>query len=118
MELAEEFVETEVRKTPLLFYLWGHSFEFDRDGNWDVIERFLTSVGGREEIWYATNLEIYDYVQAYSQLQFRMDGSMVRNPTAITVYFDVDGMVRKVESGETISIHPGVFHTPGLRTEY
>ena len=57
--------------------LWGHSYEFEADGNWDVIERFAAYTGNRDEIWYATNLELYDYMTAYDRLLFSADGSMV-----------------------------------------
>lgn len=116
MELAEEFVEKEARKEPWLFYLWGHSFEFDRDNNWDVIERFAAYMGSRDEIWYATNLEIYDYVHAYDCLIYGMGGARVYNPTDIRVFFETDGRILSVGSGETIEIVPGVVQTPGLKT--
>lgn len=116
MDLAGEFVETEIRKDPWLFYLWGHSFEFDRDNNWEVIERFASRAGSRDEIWYATNLEIYDYVRAFGCLIYGMGGTRVYNPTDIRVYFETDGHMLSVGSGETVEIVPGVARTPGLKT--
>ncbi|MBQ8577900.1 MAG: polysaccharide deacetylase family protein [Clostridia bacterium] len=57
MELAEQFVNAEP-ETPMLFYVWGHSYEFaDRD-NWDVIERFCDYMAGRDDIFYGTNAEV------------------------------------------------------------
>ena len=47
---------------PLLFYLWGHSYEFDDDDNWDTIEKFLQKAGCRDDVWYATNIEVYDCI--------------------------------------------------------
>ncbi len=35
-----------------LFYLWGHSYEFEADENWNVIEEFAAYTGNRDEIWY------------------------------------------------------------------
>ena len=52
-------------KTPKLFYLWGHSYEFDSNNNWDRIEKICEELSGKEDVWYATNIEIYDYVKAY-----------------------------------------------------
>lgn len=115
MELAEEFVEKEAKKAPWLFCLWGHSFEFDRDDNWDVIEQFASRVGSREEIWYATNLEIYDYVQAYGRLIYSMDGSRVCNPTDQRLYFEAGEQIWSVGSGEMVEIIPEVMGMPGLR---
>ena len=58
------------RRQPRLFYLWGHSYEFTRDNNWDLIEEFCELTGGREDIWYATNIEIIDYMDVLNRLQF------------------------------------------------
>jgi peptidoglycan/xylan/chitin deacetylase (PgdA/CDA1 family) len=56
MELAEMFIKLKP-DTPQLFYLWGHSYEFDVDHNWRVIEDFCRLVSGRDDIFYATNAE-------------------------------------------------------------
>ncbi len=90
MELARQFVEEPDRAyfwshTPRLFYLWGHSYEFNDNNNWNVIEEFADYVGHRDDIWYATNMEIYDYVKAYEALQFAADGSFVYNPGRLDV---------------------------------
>ena len=89
---------------PRLFFVWGHSFEFERNGNWDLLERICKALGGREEIWYATNMEIYEYVSAYHSLVFSADGERVYNPTLKKIWFDVDGKQYKIAPGETITI--------------
>lgn len=86
MELAKRFVEAKEpgyawANHPLLFYLWGHSFEFNNNNNWEIIEEFGAYIGNREDIWYATNGEIYDYIQAYNRLEYSVDGSIIHNPT-------------------------------------
>ena len=107
-EYAEKFLSLDVNglycasRYPRLFYLWGHSYEFDRDGNWHVIEDFCRAVSGREEIWYATNMEIYEYVTAFRSLSRSADGSIVHNPTVTKVWFDQDGALYSVNPGETI----------------
>ena len=84
-KLAEEFVNSQDRR-PQLFYVWGHSYEFDRDDNWDVIEEFLCYMDGhREEIWFAGNGEILAYLEAYKRLEYSADGSMIYNPSALDV---------------------------------
>ena len=103
MELAERFVERKVSRNPWLFYLWGHSYEFDQKDNWNVIEEFAAYIGNREDIWYATNIEIYDYVAAYKQLIFSVDGKTVHNPTATTLYFEHTNQIYCIKPGETIT---------------
>ena len=88
----------------MLFYLWGHSYEFDNNDNWQVIEEFAKKIGGREDIWYATNGEIYEYVTAYDNLRWSADGTLVHNPSSIDVYLDNHGKQVVVKSGETVKI--------------
>lgn len=102
MELAEAFLAPDRR--PKLFYLWGHTFEFDHDDNWHVIEHFAQYLSGRDEIWHATNIEIYDYVQAYRQLIFSADGTRVYNPTVTELFFEADRREFRIGPGETLCI--------------
>ena len=105
MELAEKFAKAEtLKKHPSLFYLWGHSYEFEDNNNWNVIEEFAEYMGGREDIWYATNMEIYEYVEAYRALVFSVDGSVIMNPTALTLYFEHNGKIRTVAPGEVLTL--------------
>jgi hypothetical protein len=87
-----------------MFYLWGHTYEFDNENNWEIIEKFAQYIGGRENIWYATNIEIYDYVKAYESLQVSVDHSIVYNPSAMDVWFSEGGKIYCVKSGQTIHI--------------
>ncbi len=89
---------------PRLFYLWGHTYEFDRDNNWDRIEKILDELSGKEDTWYATNIEIYDYVKAYDSLVFSADNNMVYNPTLIKVWFFADGKIYSVNPGQTLVV--------------
>ena len=61
MQLAEKFIEAEPTED-MLFYLWGHSFEFDKFESWDRFEEFCALISGRREITYMTNGEVYRYV--------------------------------------------------------
>ncbi len=107
-ELADRFLDSQQnQRFPKLFYLWGHTYEFDDNNNWDRIEKFCEKVGNRDDIWYATNIEIYDYVEAYRALKFSSDGKRVYNPSALPVWFTtsfVDRKTVKVEPGETLEI--------------
>ena len=109
MELAKDFVERGDegyvwRNRPMLFYVWGHSYEFDRNGNWQVLEELCEYVGGRDDVWYATNGEIVSYVNAFRALRWSHDQSIVQNPTATDVCFFCDGKTVTVRSGETVRI--------------
>ncbi len=102
--LKNDNPEAPPKGEPKLFYLWGHSFEFDKNNNWDLIEEFCKTISGREDIWYATNIEIYDYTAAYRALRFNVDNTLVYNPTLIKVWFYADGGIYAVEPGESLKI--------------
>ena len=74
-----------------LFYIWGHSFEFPRDDSWERMEQFCAAAANDPHVWYATNIEIYDYVMALRALRFAADRTMVYNPSATEVWVEVDG---------------------------
>jgi peptidoglycan/xylan/chitin deacetylase (PgdA/CDA1 family) len=62
MELAERFVKLKT-ETPQVFYVWGHSYEFDVDKNWYIIEDFCKFISGRNDIAYCTNAEALGLLQ-------------------------------------------------------
>ncbi len=100
MELLEAFLQGKPRE-PWLFYLWGHAYEFEADDNWDIIERFLAAVRGREDVWFATNIEVYNACRAYDRLLFSADGRLVSNPSADTVWLSADGQTFSLAGGES-----------------
>lgn len=60
MSMAKEFIEAKPDK-PQIFYLWGHSYEFDVNNNWEIIENFCKEIANREDIFYGTNTEVFEY---------------------------------------------------------
>jgi peptidoglycan/xylan/chitin deacetylase (PgdA/CDA1 family) len=56
MELAERFINLKPA-VPQVFYVWGHSYEFDTGRNWPLIEEFCRFMAKRDDIFYATNAQ-------------------------------------------------------------
>ena len=105
MELANNFLQEPVSRDPRLFYLWGHSYEFEEKDNWHVIEGFFQKLSGREDVWYATNIQIYDYVQAYQQLIYSADGQSIYNPTSSDLWLWIDRKMNlKVPAGQRVTL--------------
>lgn len=109
MELAKEFIEINPTrnqwvKRPKIFYLWGHSYEFNDDNNWGIFEEFSKYIGNRNDVWYATNGEIYDYVKAFESLKFSADGTTIYNPSGIEIYLNYFDKDCSVKPNETIKI--------------
>lgn len=100
MRLAGEFAALFKKQYLYMMYVWGHSYEFDNDGNWDMIEGFCRFIGGREDIWYATNIQIVDYLKAAENLKVAASGKFAYNPSVIDVWLSVDGNIVKIAGGE------------------
>ena len=100
MNKAEYFVNFKKKQYLKLMYIWGHSYEFAMQNNWEVIERFCEYMGGRADIWYCTNIQFIDYMDAAKRLQFAADNSFVFNPSAMTVCLEVNGSYVEVGAGE------------------
>lgn len=104
MTLVTRFLEDKRKWRPRLFYLWGHAYEFTDSDNWYILEDFGKAIGCRDDVWYATNIEIYDYVNAYGQLVFSADGRRVYNPTLTELFIGTRVGEFGVKPGETIEI--------------
>ncbi len=103
-QLCERFLSDRAPFGSQLFYLWGHSYEFEADNNWHVIEEFCEKMGGHDDIWYATNIEIVDYVNACRAVYASADGKILHNPTSIDVWADVNGKTVCIKAGETVKV--------------
>lgn len=110
IECVDNFLAIDISRSvyhavryPRLLYIWGHSYEFDKDNSWNTMEDVCRKLSGKEDVWYATNIEIYDYVEAYNRLIYSADGYKAYNPTLITVWLDVDGELYSIAPGETVT---------------
>lgn len=103
MDIAKTFLEDNTDDIRL-FYVWGHSYEFAVNDNWEVIEEFADLVSNKEEIWYGTNMEICSYITAFKKLKFSQDKHRVYNPTALDIWIKVNDDVIKVKSGDMMNL--------------
>ena len=108
-ELFRAFVEPRADNRPYLmgprlFYLWGHSYEFNDNDNWNIIEDFGKMVAERDDIWHVTNGDLRDYVKAYDDLVFSADGKTIRNRSAMDVYLVVGDKKVLAKAGETTAV--------------
>lgn len=108
MELCRQFLSLhDVRwwdPRPKLFYLWGHSYEFSEDDNWNLLEEFCALMANHPDVWYATNGELYAYVDAARRISASADGRLMYNPTAIRLYLEADGEHLLLEPGQSLTL--------------
>ena len=99
IDFGKKFMALTKKQYLYMMYVWGHSYEFDRDNNWYVIEEFCKMIGGREDIWYATNAEVCHYLMAVKQVHTSVDEKLLFNGSGQDIYL--------IRNGENILLHPG-----------
>lgn len=110
LDRVREFAAMDVDKRyrssryPRLFMLWGHSFEFNNNQNWELLEELCQALGNLDDTWYATCMEIYEYVTAYNALVYSADCTKLYNPTLVKLWVDIDGTPYTIEPGQTITV--------------
>lgn len=57
IDLAKEFLEAKADE-PMLFSVWGHSYQFDYTKQWDEFEEFCRIISGHDDVFYGTNSEV------------------------------------------------------------
>lgn len=105
LKIAGEFVEEDPVGDPYLFSVWGHSYEFDANNNWNVMEQLLNIVTDKSDIWYAANMEIYRYTKAFNTLEYSADGSLVTNHSALAVWILFGDRLYQIEGGSTLFLN-------------
>ena len=99
--LFKKLVEMpEFRLNMALLYIWGHSYEFNSEEKWERMENFCREASGHPNVWYATNIEVFDYVRAQRMIDYSIDKNMAYNPSAISVWIDVAGKAVELKPGE------------------
>jgi len=90
IKLGRKFLDLPYNLNLWMMYVWGHSYEFRVHDNWDLIEDFCKMMSGQDDIWYATNIEIVEYMEAAKALCFTAIGDKVYNPSATSVWLDIN----------------------------
>lgn len=106
-ETLQQFFKTHSwDRNARLYYIWGHSYEFDRDGGWESIETICSQLHerGGDTLWAATNGMIKDYADAVDRMRFGATGQTVINPSALDVWITVDGVAIRVPAGSQLSL--------------
>ncbi|MBR7133730.1 MAG: polysaccharide deacetylase family protein [Clostridia bacterium] len=103
---SPDFFNTQVTTDPKLFNIWGHAYEIVNYWGWENFEAYCSSVGGKEDVWYATYGDVYSYVSDYNKLEISLADDTIKNPTDRKLWFEYNGNIIEIEAGTTLK---GVF---------
>lgn len=104
LEISKDFAKNPRRGR--LLYIWGHSYELDETKyGWDHMENICkTLTEDKDNTWFATNIEIVDFVKAQRALKISVDNKTVYNPSAIDVWVRNDKDIIVIKPGETVRL--------------
>jgi hypothetical protein len=58
--IGEKFLKIE-EETPQIMYIWGHAYEFDiYPERWQQFEEFCEMMSKRSDIFYGTNIQVFE----------------------------------------------------------
>lgn len=101
-DFVDRFLTTQ--EQPAWFSIWGHSWEFEQSKTWGYWENVCRKLGGHTNVWYATCVEMADYLRAAAALKLLPDGKGVVNARNIPVWLDVHGKTLCVSAGFTTGL--------------
>ncbi|MCI8473332.1 MAG: polysaccharide deacetylase family protein [Clostridiales bacterium] len=111
--LAKAFVERKIttgvlqkNTEPALFYIWGHSYELRRKGEEDYkkTETLLEYLSGREDVWYPTNLQLFEYKKAFDELVYGIDRTFAQNMSCIPLWVFANGKTVRLDPGAVVPL--------------
>ena len=88
-----------------VFYIWGHTYEFDRPGaDWSDLVRIFKPLSGKPDVWYCTNIELFDYEAARNRIVIAANLKTAYNPSAITVSVKGDDKYIDIPAGKMMRL--------------
>ena len=111
IDVASEFVALNPTSQKL-FFLFGHSFELEEDyettgvkKSFDDMRTFAETIGGKDDIWYATNAEVFEYLLAQREIgDFSAQGYYMNKSQYPLTYIN-SGSVITINPGDTIKVN-------------
>jgi peptidoglycan-N-acetylglucosamine deacetylase len=100
LELLNDYLSLNNGKLSV-FYVWGHSWEFNDAKRWNDISKFCKKIGNRKDIWYVGCGEFIDYQLALKKLIITKDS--ISNPIDNKeIWFKQDGILNVLKPGKSI----------------
>ncbi len=85
-----------------LLYMWGHSHFLDTAG-WIRMTNICQQLGNRNDIWYAKNIEVADYLRAINDLVYS-DSSVYNPSSTISIWIVTQNGLEELGAGQTTVI--------------
>ena len=100
LENGKRFLELHKTQYLYMMYVWGHSFEFPDSGQLGTDGRILPDDGRKRRHLVCDQYSDRRLYEGSKNLKVTIDGNLVYNPSAISVWISVDGKKLEIPGGE------------------
>ena len=98
----DEFLQT---KELSVLDIWGHSWEMGTDqSKWNETEKFFKLLANNPTIYYAKQIDLVDYINAFRNLKFSVNKNYVTNTSAINVSIKINTKIYNIKAGTTLNL--------------
>jgi peptidoglycan/xylan/chitin deacetylase (PgdA/CDA1 family) len=106
----KRFFDAPPESAPL-FFIWGHSWEIGKTNDavgWKRMDDLCASLSGHDDTWYASCIEVSDYLKAANALS-NLPSGLVTNPShSVSVWRYSGSNLIVIAPGETAFLPGGV----------
>jgi peptidoglycan/xylan/chitin deacetylase (PgdA/CDA1 family) len=98
----DDFLQT---KELSVLDIWGHSWEMGTDqSKWNETEKFFKLLANNPTIYYAKQIDLVDYINAFRNLKFSVNKNYVTNTSAINVSIKINTKIYNIKAGTTLNL--------------
>lgn len=103
-QVLDKFLAMPKRWSTQAMIVMGHSYEYTDEAGWAMIESVCAKAANNPELWYTTLIELVDYTIASQRMVTAVDGSLVYNPNAISVWATIERDIVEIKPGQTLKL--------------
>ncbi len=100
IELVEKFKSSDEELA--LFYIWGHTYEFENQNNWYILDYLKKELDNNENIAYLTNIEVYTYLIALKNVIINNDE--IYNNSQVDIYLKINDEYIILEANSKLNL--------------
>jgi len=86
-----------------VFFVWGHSYEFHVQNDWPALECIFKPLAHKPDVWYCTNIDLFNYQAARTSLQLGANARCAHNPSGVPVTILINNTPKEIPPGTTVT---------------
>lgn len=102
LDYLNEYIELNKHELSV-FYVWGHSWEFDNEKRWNNIVKFCEQIGNKSDIWYVGCGQFTDYIKAIKKVEIQ-ENEIINPSENENIWIETSEGFKILKHGEKLKI--------------